>query len=159
RALTTPESAVYERLGRSPRDLPPADFERWSCTPFPSSIAYELGKAVPGAEARVVRRVADTDGAVLRRTSGLMALIAAMAALASALTVTSALATGVLERRSEIGVLRALGAGVPRVVGLFLAEAAILGIAGGLAGAGLGALMARFISTAVFGLPATIRPL
>ncbi|MBI1949884.1 MAG: hypothetical protein HYS34_00785, partial [Acidobacteria bacterium] len=30
RALTTPESAVYERLGASPRDLPPEEFERWT---------------------------------------------------------------------------------------------------------------------------------
>jgi len=113
RALTTPESVVYERLGKNVRDLPPAEFERWSCTPFVSSIAYELEKAVPGAEARVIRRVADSEGAILRRTSALMALVAAMAAIASALTVTSALTTGVLERRSEIGLLKALGAGAP----------------------------------------------
>ncbi len=159
RALTTPESAVYERLGANPRDLPPAEFERWTCTPFPSSIAYELDRAVPGGEARVIRRVADTEGLILRRITGLMALIALLAAVASALTVTSALTTSVLERRSEIGILKALGAGAPRVVGLFMAEAAILGLVGGLLGAGAGALLARFISTSVFGTPVTIRPL
>jgi putative ABC transport system permease protein len=159
RALTTPESAVYERLGRSPKDLPPAEFERWTCTPFPSSIAYELDRSVPGAEARVIRRVADTEGTILRRISGLMVLIALLAAASSALTVTSALTTSVLERRSEIGILKALGAGAPRVVGLFMAEAAILGLLGGLLGAGAGALLARFISTSVFGSPVAIRPL
>src|SRR5262249_25875542 len=135
RALTTPESAVYERLGKNPRDLPPAEFERWSCTPFPSSIAFELDRAVPGAEARVIRRVADTEGQVLTRITGLMTLVALLAAAASALTVTSALTTSVLERRSEIGILKALGAGAPRVLGLFLAEAATLGLLGGLLGA------------------------
>src|SRR5262245_4608464 len=45
RALTTPESAVYERLALDPRSLPPAEFEKWICTPFVSSIAYELEKA------------------------------------------------------------------------------------------------------------------
>lgn len=158
RALTTPETAVYERLGASPKNLPPEEFERWTCTPFPSSIAYELQRAVPGSEARVIRRVADSEGVILRRISGLMAAIAVLAALGSALAVTSALSTSVLERRSEIGLLKAMGAGNPRVLGLFLAEAVLFGVAGGLLGAGLGALMARFISTSVFGAPVAIRP-
>jgi putative ABC transport system permease protein len=158
-ALTTPESAVYERLGKNPKDLPAAEFERWSCTPFASSIAYELERALPGAEARVIRRVATSEGEVLRRISGLMALIAVMAAIGAALTVTSALSTSVLERRAEIGLLKAMGAGSPRVVGLFMAEAAVLGLIGGLLGAGGGALIARFISASVFGSPVAIRPL
>jgi putative ABC transport system permease protein len=149
---------VYERLGANPKDLPPEEFERWTCTPFPSSIAYELQRAVRGSEARVIRRVADSEGTILRRISGLMAAIAVLAALGSALAVTSALSTSVLERRSEIGLLKAMGAGNPRVVALFLAEAVLFGVTGGLLGAGLGALMARFISTSVFGAPVAIRP-
>ena len=157
-ALTTPESAVWERMGKSPRELPPAEFEKWSCTPFVSSIAFELERAWPGSEARVIRRVAEGQGAVLSRASGLMALIAAMAALAAALTVTSATMTGILERRTEIGLLRAMGAGGGLVVGLFLSEAALLGLAGGLIGAAGGAWLARIISAGVFGAPVDIRP-
>ena len=158
RALTTPESAVYQRLGTNPREMPPEQFERWTCTPFPSSIAFELERSVPRSEARVIRRVADSEGAILKRISGLMAVIAIMAAIGSALAVTSALSTSVLERRSEIGLLKAMGAGTARVVGMFLAEAALLGVTGGLLGALAGALMARFISASVFGTPVTIRP-
>jgi putative ABC transport system permease protein len=159
RALTTPESAVYERLGANPGTLKPKEFERWTCTPFPSSIAFELSRAVPHAEARVIRRVAESEGTILNRISGLMTVIAVLAAIGSALAVTSALSTGVLERRSEIGLLKAMGAGNPRVVGLFLAEAAVLGVAGGLLGALAGALLARFISSTVFAAPVVIRPL
>ena len=158
-ALTTPETAVYERLGKNPAELPPDEFEKWTCTPFVSSIAYELERALGDVEARVIRRVADSEGAVLRRISSLMILIALMAALGAALTVTSALTTSVLERRSEIGLLKALGAGNSGVISLFLAEAAIIGLIGGLAGAGAGALMARWIAIAVFGSPVTIEPL
>jgi putative ABC transport system permease protein len=159
RALTTPESAVYERLGKNPRKLSPAEFERWTCTPFVTSIAYELERVIPGAEARPVWRVADSEGKILRRISGLMAIIALLAAVGSALTVTSAMTTSVRERRSEIGLLKAMGAGGPRVIGLFLAEAAILGILGGFLGAGAGALLARFVSVSVFGSSVSIRPL
>jgi putative ABC transport system permease protein len=157
-ALTTPEDAVYERLGMSPQNLSPEEFEQWTCTPFVTSIAYELERAWPAAEARVIRRVADSEGAILHRTSGLMTLVALLAAFGATLTVTSALTTSVLERRSEIGLLKALGAGNSGVLGLFFAEAAILGLLGGLIGAGLGAVMARWISTSVFGSPISIPP-
>jgi len=157
-ALTTPESAVWERLGTNPRDLPPAEFEKWTCTPFVSSIAYEIERAWPAAEARVIRRVADAEGAILSRSSRLMALIAIMAAFGAALTVTSALTTGILERRVEIGLLKAMGAGNGTVVALFLAEAGAVGLVGGVLGAAGGAVLARVISTSVFGAPIALRP-
>ena len=158
-ALTTPESAVYERKGLDPRSLSPAEFESWSCTPFVSSIAWEIQDAWPGVEARVVRRVADAEGAVLGRASGLMALIAFMGVFGAALTVASALTAGVLERRVEIGLLKSLGARDATVIALFLAEAAVLALAGGLAGSAAGALLARAISVSVFGAPIAIRPI
>jgi putative ABC transport system permease protein len=61
----------------------------------------------------------------------------------------------VSERTSEIGVLRALGAGRGQVLALFLAEAALLAATGGLAGLGLGAGVARLIRMFVPGLPIT----
>jgi putative ABC transport system permease protein len=82
-----------------------------------------------------------------------------MAALGAALTVTSALTTSVLERRSEFGLLKAMGAGNSGVIGLLLAEAALLGLLGGLVGAGAGVLMARWLSVTVFGTAASFRPL
>jgi len=158
-ALTTPEDAVYERLGSNPKELPPSEFEKWSCTPFASSIAHEIGRAVPGSKVRLVRRVADTEGRILRRVSALMTLLAAMAGLGAALAVTSALTAAVLERRFEFGLLKALGAGNLAVVGLLVAEAGLLGIAGGLLGAGAGGLLSRWLSLSLFGSAVSIRPL
>ncbi len=157
-ALTTPESAVYERKALDPRALSPKEFESWSCTPFVSSIAYEIEESWPGAEARVVRRVADAEGAVLGRASGLMLLVAVMGVFGAALTVASALTAGILERRVEIGLLKSLGARDATVIGLFLAEAAMLALVGGLAGSAAGAWLARILSASVFGSPVAIRP-
>lgn len=157
-ALTTPESAVYERKALDPRALSPKEFESWSCTPFVSSIAYEIEEAWPGAEARVVRRVADAEGAVLGRASGLMILVAVMGVFGAALTVASALTAGILERRVEIGLLKSLGARDATVIGLFLAEASLLALVGGLAGSAAGAWLARLLSASVFGTPVAIRP-
>ena len=158
-ALTTPEDAVYGRLGLDPAKFSPAEFEKWSCTPFASSIAYEIARNVPRSEVRAIRRVAESEGRILGRVGGLMGLIAAMAAIAAALTVTSSLMTGVLERKAEIGLLKAMGATNGIVIGLFLLEAALLGCGGGIAGAVLGAGLARIISVTVFGSAVALSPL
>jgi putative ABC transport system permease protein len=88
-----------------------------------------------------------------------MTLLALAAALGAALAVTSALTAAVLERRVEFGLLKALGAGNLAVVGLLMAEAGILGVLGGLAGAGAGALLSRWLSWSLFGSAVSIRPL
>jgi putative ABC transport system permease protein len=149
-ALTTPEDKVYERLGRNPRELPPSEFERWMCTPFVSSIAYQLGEVFPSAEVKPIRRIVESEGQILNKTKLMMALIAAMALAASALAVMSTMMTTVLERRVEIGLMKAVGAGNGTVVSLFLTEAFLIGFIGGLLGCGLGMLLARVIGTSVF---------
>ena len=158
-ALTTPENAFYERLGSNPRKIPPSEFEKWSCTPFPSSIAYELQSAVPGSRVQVVRRVADSEGRILRRISSFTLLLVILAGLGAALAVTSALTASVLERRLEFGLLKALGAGNPSVIALLLAEAGILGLTGGLVGGVAGALLSRWLSFSLFGAASSVRPL
>jgi putative ABC transport system permease protein len=60
--------------------------------------------------------------------------------------------TAVAERRAEIGVLRALGATRGQVRRVFLAESLILGMAGSLAGAGIGLLLARGIASVIAAL-------
>jgi putative ABC transport system permease protein len=58
----------------------------------------------------------------------------------------------VFERTREVGTLRAVGARRARVLALFLIEAALIGVAGALGGAGLGAGLVLFFGR--FGIPA-----
>ena len=153
-ALTTPEDQFGKR---DPDTLSPTEYDRWFCTPYISSIAFQIKQALPGAEVRVVRQVAETEGRVLGRLSTLLWLVSIAALLASALVIGSASATTVLERRREIGLMKALGAGRRRIVSIFVAEQFLVALCGGLlgfaAGEGLGYLVGRI----VFGTPATGR--
>jgi putative ABC transport system permease protein len=153
-ALTTPEDQFGKR---DPDTLTPAEYDRWFCTPYISSIAFQIKQALPGAEVRVVRQVAETEGHVLGRLSTLLWLVSIAALLASGLVIGSASATTVLERRREIGLMKALGAGRRRIVSIFIAEQFLVALTGGLlgfaAGEGLGYLVGRI----VFGTPATGR--
>lgn len=158
-ALTTPETKAYERLGKTPRELPPAEFEKWMCTPFVSSISYQLEENIANSEAHPIRRIAQSEGKILDKMELLMIVVSIIALGAAALTVTSTMMTIVLERRQEIGLLKALGSGNQGVIGLFLTEALIVGLIGGTAGLLLGAGFAAIIGHTVFNSAVTAKPI
>ena len=159
-ALTKPEDAFARK---DPSKMPPAEYERWYCTPYITSIAHQIQEALPMAVARPIRRVADSEGQVLSRVRGLMLLIALAALATAALTVWSVMATTVLERRYEIAIMEATGAGSGLIVALLGVEVAVQGAIGGLIGALAGARLSGAVTQAVFGArgeaPAILVPL
>jgi putative ABC transport system permease protein len=96
--------------------------------------------------------VADNEGQVLNKVRGLMLLIALAALATAALTVWSVMATTVLERRYEIAIMEATGAGRGMIAALLGAEVAIQGALGGLIGALVGAQLSGAVSQSVFGV-------
>jgi putative ABC transport system permease protein len=154
-ALTKPEDALARR---DPRSLSPELYDRWYCSPYPQSIAYQLQEAIPHSHAEQIRQVAQTEGTVLSRITGLMLLVTLAALLASALAVSAAMATAIFERRAEVGLMKALGAGSITVAALFFAEATLLALIGGAAGFLGGALLADEIGRSIFGSRIIIQP-
>jgi putative ABC transport system permease protein len=151
-ALTKPEDA-FARADVT--KLSAKDFDRWYCTPYVSSISYQIQQAIPGSEAKPVYRVAATEGKILDRVELLMEILAAAALATAALAVASMMLATVLERRAEIGIFKSLGSTNARVAALFLLEAGTVGLAGGAAGYFLGSLLARQLSRQVFGTAAS----
>ena len=56
-----------------------------------------------------------------------------------------------MERRKDVGLMKALGGSISRIVALFLAEVGTLGAAGGLIGSVLGVALSRWMGERVFG--------
>ncbi|PYX10440.1 MAG: hypothetical protein DMG88_02365 [Acidobacteria bacterium] len=154
-ALTKPEDAFARR---DPASLRGPEYDRWYCSPYPQSIAYQLQEAIPHSQAEQIRQVAQNEGTILARIKGLMLLITLAALLASALAVSAAMATAIFERRTEIGLMKALGAGNVPVSALFFVEAALLALISGMVGFFAGALLARQLGQSIFGSRITIDP-
>ena len=154
-ALTKPEDALARR---DPKSLSGPIYDRWYCSPYPQSIAYQLQEAIPHSHAEQIRQVAQNEGAVLTRIEGLIFLITLAALLASALAVSAAMATAIFERRSEVGLMKALGASKLAVASVFFAEATLLALIGGLAGFAAGGLLARQIGRSIFDSQIGIQP-
>jgi putative ABC transport system permease protein len=146
-AVTKPEDAFARR---DPKTLRGPEFDRWYCSPYVQSIAYQLQEAIPHSHAEQIRQVAQNEGTVLARIKGLMLLITLAALLAAALAVSAAMATAMFERRTEVGLMRALGAGRVSVAAIFFAEALLLALIGGSVGFAGGTLLARAIGRSIF---------
>src|ERR1700723_1276317 len=160
-ALTKPADALAERGERAQTDkniqLTPTEYDRWFCSPYISSIGFQIRTVLPGTEVHAIRRVAETEGRILTRVGTLLGIVTLAALGAAALAVAATSATTVLERRAEIGVMKALGASNALVGGIFLAEQVLLAVSGGAIGFFVGAGLARFLGESVFGTPASPR--
>ncbi len=154
-ALTKPEDAFARR---DPKTMSPEMFERWNCSPYAQSIAYQLQGAIPHSHAEQIRQVAQNEGTVLSRITGLMLLVTLAALFASALAVSAAMATTIFERRAEVGLMKALGAGTFAVAALFFAEALLLALLGGVVGFAGGSLLAHQIGRSIFNSQISIEP-
>jgi len=154
-ALTKPEDALARR---DPKTMNPELFDRWYCSPYVQSIAYQLQEAIPHSHAEQIRQVAQNEGTVLSRIKGLMLLVTLAALFASALAVSAAMATAIFERRREVGLMKALGAGNVAVAALFFAEGTLLAIFGGVVGFAVGSLLARQIGRSIFNANIEIQP-
>ena len=146
-ALTKPEDDFARK---DPARMSPVELERWNCTNYVRSITHQIEGVLPMATARPVWRVAESEGRVLSKISGLMLLIAIGALIAAALTVWSVMATTVLERRGEIAIMQATGATDRMITTLFGAEVALEGLLGGSIGVLLGLQMAKWVGSTVF---------
>lgn len=135
---------VFAKIGRIDRiDVvaPPAQLAR-----VEAAVRAVLPPGVRVIEPRVrtseIRRM-------LRSFEMNLAALSYVALLVGGYLIYNTVAIAVVQRRAEIGTVRALGATRASVFLAFLAEGAIFGAAGSLLGCGLGALLAQFSVQAV----------
>ena len=147
-ALTKPEDAFGRR---DPKSMTQEEFDRWYCSPYISSIALQIGEELKGTDVRVIRRVAEGEGTILTRVRTLLWLVTFAALMAAALAVGASAAASVIERRTEIGLMKALGAGSGLVGVLLAAEQLLVAFVGGGIGYAVGILLARLLGQRIFG--------
>ncbi|MDR1212242.1 MAG: FtsX-like permease family protein [Spirochaetaceae bacterium] len=124
-----------------------------------TALAETIGAAVPGLEAHLVKRVTESEGTVLAKLKALIYIVTAIVLLLIMICVATTMMAVVAERRKEIGLKKALGAGEGRLAFEFLGEGIILGAGGGVLGAVFGFVFAWEVSVSVFSRAVSFRPL
>ena len=120
--------------------------------------AGELQALFPGAKVTEMRQIARTSEGLLAKVKLLMIMVTAVVLISAGSSVTGTMSTTVLERSKEIGLMKAMGGTRLEVMLIFSAEAAMLGILGGVAGYLLGSAIAQFITKTVFAASSEIIP-
>ena len=121
------------------------------------SYVADLQRRIPEAEVRPIRQFTEGEAKIYNRISGILSATVALVLILTALCVMAAMTNVAMERRNDVGLMKAIGGATRRVLRLFLAEAALLGLAGGLIGAALGILLSIWLGKQVFGQPAQPR--
>jgi len=120
---------------------------------FIDSLQPQLGDS----EGRPVRQFTEAQAKIYGRISGLLNYTVAIVLLLTALCVMAGMTNVAMERKMDVGLMKAIGGATRRVIRLFLAEAALLGLVGGLLGAAAGIFLSMGLGKAVFGVAARPR--
>ncbi|MGA8143139.1 MAG: ABC transporter permease [Candidatus Acidiferrales bacterium] len=126
----------------------------------PKAIANFSGKlaaALPGYDVRPIRQVSEAEGSLLARIRLLIFSMVLLILVLTALCVLATMAALAIERREDVGLMKALGGSISRVVGLFLAEVGVLGAAGGIIGCIAGVVLSQWMGHRVFGATISVR--
>jgi putative ABC transport system permease protein len=107
------------------------------------------GVLPPGARTATPKTRLDEIGSMLASFTMNLTALADVALLVGMYLIYNAVAISVVQRAADIGTFRALGARRLQIFWTFVAEGAIYGVLGSLAGIALGALLARFSVAAV----------
>lgn len=118
--------------------------------PEVEALAQGIEAGFPGLSASPIKQLSQAEGHVLAKIRALVFLAAGIIVLLTLCCVAITMMNTVIERRQEIGVKKALGAHDGEVFLEFVAEGALLGTVGGVAGWALGLLFAQGVEQSVF---------
>jgi putative ABC transport system permease protein len=116
-----------------------------------------LAQNISDADVHGLRQFTDAETKIYTRVSGLLTATTALVLALTGLCVMAAMTNVAMERKNDVGLMKAIGGATRRVLRLFLAEAALLGLAGGIVGAAAGLLLSIWLGKTVFGVAARPR--
>jgi putative ABC transport system permease protein len=114
-------------------------------------------RRLQGVDVRPIRQFTEGEAKIYNRISGILSATVALVLVLTALCVMAAMTNVAMERRNDVGLMKAIGGATRRVLRLFVAEAALLGLMGGLLGGAAGILISIWLGKQVFGVSAQPR--
>jgi len=159
-ALVEPDSKLRPDLrGLDPAKMTPEQYATWYCSPIMGAVITQIEEVLPNSDVRPIRQISQAEVDFLGKIGLLMTLLTAAALGGSALAVMTAMTASVMERRAEIGLMKAIGADDGHIALIFLSEAALIGLAGGAAGYLLGLGLAQGLARTVFSVGGDVPPI
>ena len=122
------------------------------------AFSDKLMRALPSVQASIPLERTQAESDILQKTHTLILISSIIVSLAAMLCVGSTLFAIVLERRREIGLMKALGARPKNILQIFLAESSLVGLFSGFIGWGIGAGLAEWVGQVIFHVSLPFHP-
>jgi len=116
-----------------------------------------LGQRLPGASVNGIRQLSETEGRIYNRIRGILLGTVALVLFLTFLCVMAGMSNVAVERKNDVGLMKAIGGSLHQVVRLFLTESILLGIVAGLIGSAVGIFASVGLGQRVFGVAAEPR--
>jgi putative ABC transport system permease protein len=113
-------------------------------------IANEINQNITGIRAVAVKQVAASEMGMIEKMNNFMMALAGITLLVGLFGVINTMMTTVHERVKDIGIMRAVGASRNQIIKIFIYEAIVIGIMGGIFGYIAGTLLAYAIGPILF---------
>lgn len=113
-------------------------------------IANGINQNMPGVRAVAVKQIAATEMGMTEKVNKLMLALAGITLAVGLFGVVNTMMASVHERIRDIGIMRAVGASQGQIIKVFIYEAIIIGIIGGIFGYVAGTLLAYVIGPVIF---------
>jgi putative ABC transport system permease protein len=123
-----------------------------------AAVLKRMSAALPDLDVRPVPQIAQAEGRLLPRIRGLIFFMVALILVLTTLCVFASMAALAMERRRDVGLMKAMGGSMSRIVRIFLTEAGALGLAGALIGYVAGIFLSRWIGEHAFHVAISARP-
>jgi len=113
-------------------------------------IADSINQSIPGVQAVAVKQIAESEMGVLENMEKFMLTLAGITLAVGCFGVVNTMTTSVHERIKDIGIMKAVGASRNQIIKVFIYEAIIVGIVGGVFGYVAGTLLAYAVGPLIF---------
>ena len=113
-------------------------------------IANGINQNIPGVRAVAVKQIAAAEMGMVEKMSKFLLGLAGITLAVGLFGVVNTMMTSVHERIKDIGIMRAVGASRSQIVKVFIYEAIIIGIIGGIIGYTVGTLLAYAVGPLIF---------
>ncbi|MBT0831193.1 ABC transporter permease [Campylobacter lari] len=149
-ALTIPENDLAQKARRDVDSLNQLEYDQWYCTAYVSSIAYQIAEDFKGASTKVVSAISDAESLIVSKIQSLMAVVSIICLIVASIAISSLMSADIFRRKSEIGLLKALGASTLQIYMIFALEGVVVALVGAVFGFAFGVGVSEVIALSIF---------
>lgn len=149
-ALTIPEDDLALKARRDQSSLDQLEYDKWYCTAYVGSIAYQIEEDFPGASAKAQTSISSAESLVVKKIQSLMIATSIICLMVASIAIASLMSSELYRRKKQIGLFKVLGASSFEIYLLLTSENMLVALVASVFGFVFGALISELIAVEIF---------